>query len=105
MSARPHLECLIARARRYAPLPMAIVYPCDRDALLAAAEAARAQLITPLLIGPRDRILASAKAAGVDVAAFELHDIGGEPAAAARAAVALCHDGRARAMMKGSYAA
>lgn len=102
MSARPHLEHLIARARRYAPLPMAIVYPCDRDALLAAAEAAKAQLIKPLLVGPRDRILAAAEAAGVDVTAFELHDIGGEPAAAARAAVALCHDGRARAMMKGS---
>lgn len=102
MTVRPHLEHLIARARRYAPLPMAIVYPCDRDALLAAAEAAKAQLITPLLVGPRDRILAAAKAAGVDIAAFALHDIGGEPAAAARAAVALCHDGRARAMMKGS---
>lgn len=102
MTARPHLEHLIARARRYAPLPMAIVYPCDRHALLAAAEATKAQLIMPLLVGPRDRILASAEAAGVDVAAFELHDIGGGPAAAARAAVAFCHDGRARAMMKGS---
>ncbi len=102
MTACPHLERLVARARRYAPLPMAVVYPCDRDALLAVAEAAKAQLITPLLIGPRDRILASAEAAGVDVAAFEVHDIGGEPAAAARAAVALCHEGRARAMMKGS---
>jgi len=102
MTARPHLERLIARARRYAPLRMAVVYPCDRDALLAAAAAAKAQLITPLLLGPRDAILASAEAAGVDVAAFELHDIAGEPAAAARAAVALCHDGRARAMMKGS---
>jgi phosphate acetyltransferase len=102
MIARPHLEHLIARARRYAPLPMAIVYPCDRDALLAAAEAAKLQLITPLLVGPRDMIFAAAEAASVDVAAFELHDIGGEPAAAARAAVALCHDGRARAMMKGS---
>ena len=102
MTARPHLERLIARARRYAPLPMAIVHPCDRDALLAAAEAAKAQLITPLLVGPRDRILASAEAAGVNVVTFELHDIGGEPADAARAAVKLCHDGRARAMMKGS---
>jgi phosphate acetyltransferase len=102
MNARPHLEHLIAAARQCAPLPMAIVYPCDRDALLATAEAAKAQLIMPLLVGPRDRILAAAKEAGVDVTAFELHDSGGEPAAAARAAVALCHDGRAHAMMKGS---
>ena len=102
MSARPHLERLIARARQCAPLPMAVVYPCDRDALLSTAEAAKAKLITPLLVGPRDRILASAREAGVDVSAFALHDIGGEPAAAARAAVALCHDGRARALMKGS---
>lgn len=102
MSSHPHLENLIASARRHAALPMAVVYPCDRDALLAAAEAAKAQLIVPLLVGPRDRILAAAEAAHVDVSAFELHDIGGEPAAAARAAVALCHDGRARAMMKGS---
>lgn len=102
MSARPHLERLIARARQYAPLPMAIVYPCDRDALLAAAVAAKTQLITPLLVGPRDRIRAAAETAGVDVSAFELHDIAGEPAAAARAAVALCHAGRVRAMMKGS---
>ena len=102
MNARPHLEQLIARARRYAPLPMAIVYPCDRDSLLATAEAATARLIEPLLLGPKDRILAAAATTGVDVSAFELHDIAGEPAAAARAAVALCHAGRVRAMMKGS---
>jgi len=102
MSTHPHLAGLLARARQYAPLPMAIVYPCDRDAMHAAAEAAQARLITPMLVGPRIKILAAAEAAGVDVSAFELHDIGGEPAAAARAAVALCHDGQARAMMKGS---
>jgi phosphate acetyltransferase len=38
----------------------------------------------------------------VDVTGFELHDSGSEPAAAAQAAVALCHRGRVQAMMKGS---
>lgn len=102
MTARPHLESLIARARQHPPLPIAIVYPCDRTAILAAAEAAKAQLITPVLVGPRDRILAAAEAAGVDVAAFELQGIDGEPAASALAAVALYHEGRVRGLMKGS---
>jgi phosphate acetyltransferase len=102
VNARPHLDTLIARARAHAPMPTAIVYPCDRDAMLAAAAAAKKRLIAPLLIGPRDKIIAAGAAAGVDAAAFELCDIGGEPSASARAAVRLCHEGRVRAMMKGS---
>ena len=99
---RPHLEILVSRARRFAPLPVAIVYPCDRDALAAAVEAHRINLITPLLVGPRAKIESLALAAKLDIAGFELADVSGAPSAAAREAVMLCRTGRVRALMKGS---
>lgn len=99
---RPHLDLLVSRARQFAPLPVAIVYPCDREALAAAVEAFRINLITPLLVGPRAKIEALALAANLDIAGFELVDVSDKPATAAREAVALCRTGRVRALMKGS---
>jgi phosphate acetyltransferase len=98
----PHLDRLVLRARQFAPLAVAIVYPCDRDSLAAAVEASRENLVMPLLVGPRGKIEAQAKAAQLDIAGFELADVPGEPSAAAREAVALCRAGRVRALMKGS---
>ena len=102
MTRRPHLERLIAQAGRFPPLPTAIVYPCDRDALLASIEAAKKRLIAPMFVGPRQKILAAAQAAKMDITDFDLLDVPGEPSAAAQAAVALCREGRASALMKGS---
>ena len=68
-----------------------------RDAL----DAARAGLIRPILVGPRARIDAVAKQAGLDLSPFERVDTPHSHASAAQA-VALVRAGRADALMKGS---
>ncbi|HVE21634.1 MAG TPA: bifunctional enoyl-CoA hydratase/phosphate acetyltransferase, partial [Acidocella sp.] len=49
------------------PLPTAIAHPCDEVSLLAAVEAARAGLITPILVGPEAKIRAVAAAFSIDI--------------------------------------
>jgi phosphate acetyltransferase len=78
-----------------------VVHPCDAASLGGAADAAQAGLITPLLVGPRGKILAAAEACGRDISGFELVDVPHSHAAAARG-VALIREGRAGLLMKGS---
>ncbi len=42
------------------PLPTAIAHPCDEVSLIAAAEAMQAGLISPILVGPEEKIRAAA---------------------------------------------
>jgi phosphate acetyltransferase len=53
-------------------------------------------------VGPRGRIEEAAARAGVSIAGFAIHDTDDDPQAAAAKAVALCRDGEALALMKGS---
>ena len=56
-------ERLIARCKSLPPTPTAVAHPCDESSLRAAVDAAKAGLIAPILVGPRARIEAVAKAA------------------------------------------
>lgn len=94
-------ELLIARARALGPVPTAVVYPCSRDALAGAMQAHTAGLITPILIGPQALISGIAAAENIDLGSCEIEDVA-EPAAAARRAAAMVHEGCAEALMKGS---
>ena len=85
-----------------APTRLAMVYPCDAVALQAAAQIADAGLAEPVLVGPRDQIEHAARAAGVDIARFEVAETGSSPADAARSATAMARDGSVGALMKGS---
>ncbi len=100
--SHPHLHALVETARARGPIPIAMAYPCDRSSLDSASEAARAGLVLPLLVGPRARIEAVAAEADVDLRGFALHDTADDPGAAAARAAALCRDGQAAALMKGS---
>ena len=60
-----------------------------------------AGLIAPILVGPKDKILAAAAEAKVDVTAFRIVDVA-RSAEAAAAAVALVKNGEANLLMKGS---
>lgn len=111
MSARdpaqphPRLDALVARARARAaaaPAPLGLVFPCDALALDAAARVQAAGVARPVLVGPRERVLRAAGAAGVDAAQFELVDTPDAPAEAADRAVALARSGALRVLMKGS---
>jgi phosphate acetyltransferase len=97
-----HLQSLIDRARSRGSIAVALAYPCDATSVEAAHAAAQADLIQPLLVGPRARIEAAAAQAGVSISGYTLHDTPDDPRAAAARAVALCRDGEAAALMKGA---
>ena len=95
-----HFDRLLERAAPLEPIPTAVVAPEEPNALGGALLAARHTLIRPILVGDAARIRA---VAGEIDASVEDHEIVDEPVhdlAAARA-VALVHEGRARAVMKG----
>jgi phosphate acetyltransferase/phosphate butyryltransferase len=93
-------RALVDQARALPPLPTAVVHPCDALSLTGALQAEAAGLIAPLWVGPRAKILATAAEAGVTLDADRIIDAP-HSHAAARAAVALVHEGRAKALMKG----
>ncbi|AGW93836.1 MULTISPECIES: phosphate acetyltransferase [Cupriavidus] len=92
---------LIEYCQAIPPTPTAVVHPCDQSSLEGAVEAARMGLIAPILVGPRERIEATAKACGLDISPYPIVDAPHSHAAAA-AAVELVREGKAEALMKGS---
>lgn len=92
---------LIEEARSPDPIRMAVCHPCSDVALRGAVDAARAQLIEPVLVGPVQRIQAIARDAGIDITPYTLIATEHSHASAARA-VALCRSGDCAALMKGS---
>ena len=101
LSRHERFRALLARTAGLDPLVTAIAHPCDANAIGAAVEAAQAGLITPILVGPKAKILAAAAAANVDITPYRLIDAPHSEAAAA-AAVALVTRGGAAMLMKGS---
>jgi phosphate acetyltransferase len=99
----PHAKYrrLIESARAHEPVTTAVAHPCDQNSLEAVADAAKAGLIKPVLVGPKAKIVAVAREFSLDIAAHECVDAPHSHAAAA-AAVALVREGRAEALMKGS---
>ena len=91
---------ILSQSRGAAPVRTAVVHPCDALSLSGAVEAAKDEVIEPILVGPRGKIEAAAEEAGLDIAPYELieaehsHD-------SAEKAVALVREARAEALMKG----
>lgn len=99
------LDALVASARERAasgPPVLGLAYPCDALALEAAQRIAAAGIARPLLVGPKDAILAAGDAAQVDARDFEIAATGPAAPEAAQHAVALARDGALAALMKGS---
>jgi phosphotransacetylase len=94
-------EALLARALGHAPVTTAIAHPCDEASLLGATEAAKAGLMTPILVGPPAKIQAAAAAHGIDISGLRIEPTAHSHASAARA-VALVAAGQARLLMKGA---
>jgi len=92
---------LVEQAQQHAPAATAIAHPCDKVSLESAVEAARLNLITPILVGQRAKIEGAAADAGIDLGGIEIVDAAHSHDAAAKA-VALVREGRAEALMKGS---
>lgn len=94
-------QAFIDRCKGLPPVETAVVHPCDAATLESVAEAARQELILPILVGPEGKIRAAASAASVDISAFRLEKAPHSHAAAARS-VALVRAGEARMLMKGA---
>ena len=90
---------LIDVCKSIPPTPTAVVHPVDHGSLVGAIEAARLGLITPILVGPRAKIMAAAKRQP-RLGDLPIVDAPHSHAAAATA-VQLVHEGQAQALMKG----
>ena len=96
-----HYQALLNRCAEIGPLPTIVVHPCEANALRGALEATQAGLITPILVGPRQKIAATASEAGLDIDGLTVEDVPHSHAAAERG-VALIRQGRGELLMKGS---
>lgn len=95
-----HFDALIARAEVMPALPVIVICPESADAVLGAVQARDHGLIMPLFVGAPDKIAAAAAEAGADISGVEIVAVPDHRAAALRA-VAMIHEGRGRALMKG----
>ena len=93
-------NALIAATKPLAPVPTAVVHPCDDVSLEGALAAAEQGMIIPIFIGPKAKIRAIAKAANLDLSAVEIVDVPHSHAAAEKA-VELARAGKVSMLMKG----
>jgi phosphate acetyltransferase len=94
-------ERLIARCKEFSPVGTAVAHPCDETSLKGAVEAAELGIMTPILVGPRARIVALAAQFQLDISPYEIVDAP-HSHAAADLAVQLAREGKAEMLMKGS---
>ena len=94
-------EQLLARCKSLEAVPTAVAHPCEASALSGAVEGQKLGLIVPILVGPKDKIAATAKASGIDLGNLEILDVPHSNASAAKA-VEIVREGRAQILMKGS---
>jgi len=92
---------LIAAGKNVPPLATAVAHPCDETSLRGALEAAEAGLISPILVGPKNKIEGVAQTSSLDLAEAEIVDAPHSHAAAEKA-VELVRTGKAELLMKGS---
>ncbi|WP_375282775.1 bifunctional enoyl-CoA hydratase/phosphate acetyltransferase [Marinicauda pacifica] len=91
---------LVAACEALDPVVTAVVCPYSDDALEGAVTAAKKGLITPILVGNRNKIAAAAKSTGCDIEGIEIVEAEGEEDAA-RTACRLVAEDKAGSVMKG----
>jgi len=92
---------MLADRKGRPPLPTAVVHPCSEDALAGALDAAKAGLIDPMLVGPKEQIQDLAAKAKLDLEPYKIVPTADAEESAAVAAN-LAGTGKAAALMKGS---
>ena len=99
--AQARLQALLARAAALPAVRCAVVHPCDAESLSGALQAAQRGLIVPVLVGPRARIEACARQAGLNLQGIEVVDTPHSHAAADQAA-GMAERGEVEILMKGA---
>lgn len=92
---------LIERAKAGPAITVSVCHPCDQVSLEGPLDAAKLGLMTPILVGPEQRIRAVAQEHGFDLTGIRIVDAVHSHDSAAKS-VALCRSGEAQALMKGS---
>jgi phosphate butyryltransferase len=95
-----HFEKLIEQAENLPPLPTVVVAPEEANSLGGALLAHKHSIIKPVLVGAADKITAAAAEIRVTLEGVEVIDVPTHRDAA-RLAVDLVAQGRAKALMKG----
>lgn len=95
------LKRLIERAKAGAPVRTGVVHPVNKLSLEGVAGAMEHNLITPVLVGPVEKIKSAAADAEFDLSTIDIIDAPHSHAAAATA-VGLARDGKIDALMKGA---
>src|SRR5277367_2628252 len=67
-------EQMLETCKNMKPIPTAVAHPCEESALAGAIEAAKRGIIVPILVGPREKIAATAKSAGIDLSKYQIVD-------------------------------
>jgi phosphate acetyltransferase len=100
---RPHskYDRLIAAAKAVPTVTTIVVHPCDETSLRGAVDAAEAEIIKPILVGPAAKIAAAAAKHNINIAGYEIVDAEHSEAAAAKG-VELIHEAKGEVLMKGS---
>lgn len=94
------LEFFIEQAVKARPILTAVVHPVDHNGLMGAIEAAEHNLIIPILIGPKSKIIAAAEKDNLNISAYQIIDVE-HSHAAAEMACELARQGDVEAIMKG----
>jgi len=102
MSSNHLFDPLCKAALAGGRLRTAVAYPLSETSLQAALQAQELGYITPVLVGPRDRLQDLLQRLGHDAASVEIIDTPDDEHQAAQAAAALARDGAVRMLMKGS---
>lgn len=110
-AALPEIRLSATRKSRYehvmeitrglAPIPMAVIHPCDVESLKGALLARDRGLIVPTLVGPEEKIRKLADELELDLAECAFLNVP-HSHAAAESGVALAREGTVEALMKGS---
>lgn len=94
-------EKFLQRCKAYPKIKVAAVYPCSEDALDGVNEAALLDLIDPILIGPKQKMIAIAEKLKIDLSNYQIIDKEFS-AAAVHQAISLVQEGAVDAIMKGN---
>ncbi len=95
------LEVIVEGAKALSPIRTGVVHPVNAISLKGVVGAVEANLITPVLFGPRKKIEAAAREIDFDLSSLELIDTPHSHAAAEQA-VAAARMGNLDALMKGA---
>jgi len=91
---------IIALKDKFTPLKTAVVHPIDGNSLGGAVAAAKESIITPILIGPKNKIEAIAKQNRINIAPYKIID-SKHSHQSAQIAAELANKDKVEAIMKG----